>query len=206
MVDILTPEELFAILQEALSDEEFVRYNIPEKLGKQIRPLPSKDVKELRALSLLYQSEDKWSEKATARLLELSEKASERARELEKLLLDNGFCIRYSRPQKRAVVSSKSPLGDKILFTWQLPEYEEYDGGMLEKSNEEDFLASVMAGDYDSKYDKEYLSSIFKKRELREGVSPVGDLEYSHYFVERPKDADEEDDEDDTNPSDLTLI
>lgn len=186
----------------AMKNMQFLRYNIPQELANMIRPLSSLDAKRLQNLHLAFRH-DEWSEAASKELDELYDRADRLAFQLENLLNLNGYVIR-EKDGVKSVVSSKSPLGNRILFTWQLPEYEEYDGGLLSQQNEEEFLADVMAGLYDDKYDKQYLSHMYQKRELREGVIPDGDG-HLHCFVDKQVHLDEDVDEDNMNSSELHI-
>lgn len=197
-----TDYKILPILQAALRDAEFLRYNIPEELAQHVRPLSTKEAKELNSLSYLYKT-GSWSDQATAKLMELRQKTDIKARTLEQLLKDNGYVIRYSNVKEKMVVASKSPYGTRVLFTWQLPEYEEYDAGKLKEINEDEFLKELIAGKYDDKYDKEYLSQMYPKKELREGVERDGD-EYRRFFL--MKNSDDVDDEDNTEAANSLRI
>ena len=143
--------EISAAIFAAMRAMQFLRYNIPEEMGDIIRPLSSEDAKKLQNLHLKYRRGE-WTDEDTNELIALKAKAELLERQLEDLLNDNGYTIDVSKTGEKKVTSSKSPLGRRIIFTWQMPEYEEYDGGLLSQQNEEEFLANVMAGAYDDKY------------------------------------------------------
>ena len=162
----MTNNNIEAVLVGAMKNMQFLRYNIPEELGAAIRPLSSADAKTLQNLHLKYKRGD-WSAKDTDQLLSVQEKADERAKRLEELLTLNNYNIREKDGEKK-VTSKNSDIGRHIIFTWQMPEYEEYDGGLLSQQTEEEFLADVMSGAYDSKYDKEYLAGMYPEDESKD--------------------------------------
>lgn len=194
-----------AALRAAMRNMQFLRYNIPLELADVVRPLSSEEAKKLQNLHMKF-SKDEWTEAETQELTTILIKSDERARLLEQILDNNGYIIATNKEGVKRVASSKSPLGKRINFTWQFPGFEEYDGGLLSQQSEEEFLQDVMAGKYDDKYTKDYLSDLYPERELREGVSPTGNAEYLHYFLERNISSDLDEDEDNTNISDLSII
>ena len=201
------PDIVFVMIINTMRNMQFLRYNIPLELASAIRPLSSIEARELQNLHLAYRNGE-WSREATEKLQKLSEKAEMLASKLEELLEDNGFSI-TEKDGIREVIASKSPFGTRTLFTWMLPEYEEYDGGLLSEQDEEEFLADVMSGLYDDESDRRYLKHMYTKRELHEGVIPNGD-EFEYCFINKQVshyDEDEEFDEDDNmNLSDLSLL
>lgn len=199
------PDVVLEMILGAMRNMQFLRYNIPEELSNAIRPLSSLEAKQLQNLHLAYRHGE-WSAEATRELQKLSEKAETLALQLEQLLDDHGYTIREKDGMKK-VLSSRGPVGNKILFTWMMPEYEEYDGGLLSAQNEEAFLADVMSGVYDDESDKRYLSHMYNRRELREGVISDGDGSFTPCFVDKQirHNYDTEDD-DNMNESELTII
>lgn len=201
----MTTNEISSAILAAMKAMRFLRYNIPEELANIIRPLSSTDAKILQNLHLEFKRGN-WTDEDTEALVSIKAKAELLAQQLEDLLLANDYTIGWSADDEKKVVRSKTPLGRRIIFTWQLPEYEEYDGGLLSQQSEEEFLANVMSGMYDDKYDKEYLSNMYVKRELHEGCDPdcgasVGD---GHYFIDKDITSDEEESE--TNVSNLRIV
>lgn len=201
----MTTNEISAAILAAMKAMRFLRYNIPQELAYYIRPLSSTDAKILQNLHLEFKRGN-WTDDDTDALICIKAKAELLAQQLEDLLLTNDYTIGRSADGEKKVVCSKTPLGRRILFTWQLPEYEEYDGGLLSQQSEEEFLADVMSGKYDDKYDKEYLSNMYVEHELHEGCDPhcgasVGD---GHFFIERRLVSGDEETE--TEPSDLSIV
>ena len=101
------------------------------------------------------------------------------------------------------VVSESS--AKRTVFTWQLPEYEEYDAGLLKELNEDDFLRAVMSGEYDDKYDKAYMSQLYPEKEVHEGVDVDGDSEPRRFLLVKNKSS-EVGEDDNTELTDLHIV
>lgn len=195
--------KVLGLLQATADDADFLRYNIPEELAKFIRPLTGKEMHELSALRYLYRTGN-WTDKASKELMKLRTKADTKARALEQLLKENGYVVRYSNAKQMMVVSERS--AKRTVFTWQLPEYEEYDAGLLKELNEDDFLRAVMSGMYDDKHDKEYMSQLYPKTDsLYEGVDVDGDSEPRRFLLVKSNQYEPSED-DNTELTDLHIV